>query len=529
MADERNKANRSEGLKGSPDRRKAHKDELERLDRDIKRAHDKTDPFYQTPEAEKLRAAHQNMQTAIEKMKEERARIHTEQMKLGNPLVKEHIEAIREFKDFYEGLVREDYEELTSYILDELEKPEWNDYRFLDFTLQELLDAAEQDTERTGPAVIVERARLAMRKKGMPVLPGSGNPKYFVSPISLLSNEMTNGIIGKRKTVYVPVLNIGTPSEVSILVHSDVDELFTGYDPFTRAVADAATSIYVDRINKGLLPAITPEMIYRFLFQKESSDTLSDKALSKVTEAFESSRHIWLDFDATPEFRARHKNAKIDGQKVNSLRFSGYLLQAKGIEATLENGRVKSAYLMDEPILSLYAKTVNNNIITVPATMLDIKKVKKTAAGLQIQTTSVSLNETRVIIRANLLRRVALITRDQKDAQEKLKKYEAKRRKNITTGKKALPKRDVSFFRNPKITDTILIEPVLTEAGLSNDRKHKNTLSRARKFIFDVLDYWTASGNISGCMARQNGKLVTIADARKNGRPTDAVIITHCP
>lgn len=163
MADERNKANRSEGLKGSPDRRKAHKDELERLDRDIKRAHDEADPFYQTPEAENLRAARRKMQTAIEDMKQERARIYSDQMKLGNPLVKEHVKAVREIKDFYEGLIRDgdEYEELTSYILDELEKPEWDDYRFLDFTLQELLDAAEQDTERTGPAIIVERARQA--------------------------------------------------------------------------------------------------------------------------------------------------------------------------------------------------------------------------------------------------------------------------------------------------------------------------------------------------------------------------------
>lgn len=116
--------------------------------------------------SEQTAAQGKRIAAVIEQFVKEMAKVREEWSETGNPLLYIHEQDIQGLKAEYADILKqfEELHALEPYILRELDKPEWRDYGFFDYTLRELLIAAEEDKDKIGPAVILERAREAYKK-----------------------------------------------------------------------------------------------------------------------------------------------------------------------------------------------------------------------------------------------------------------------------------------------------------------------------------------------------------------------------
>jgi hypothetical protein len=125
--------------------------------------------------------------------------------------------------------------------------------------------------------------------------------------------------------------------------------------------------------------------------------------------------------------------------------------------------------------------------------MLDIKTINPKGEKVSILYT-----EDRISIIHYLVRRIEIMRRDEKQAAESFRKYTRRAQRDIT-----LPVKALKDFRSPSVSRTILADTILKEAGASNS---KNTITSNKKFILQVMDYYTAAGFIGGYEKRKSGK-----------------------
>lgn len=405
-----------------------------------------------------------------------------------------------------------------SYIVDdplfekELQKPEY----------AEIFDAPlnDQKAQQLLQQAIAAVKRAKQIAAAMPTLESNGTPKYYTSPIGTLANALQandgKGEVIGGGDIRLPVLFVNdSEKEVTTLVNATLENMdgisITGkpYTEYDRAVHDAAASIYLDRIKNNLPPMATAEMIYRTMTHKTDGEKVSPQQKAAVTRSMDKmSTNIQVTFDATNEMLSR--KVKLNGQPVTSFKRKGFLLPAEKIEVKA-GGTTSTCYsLLKKPMLLEYGE-LTKQLFTVNGSVLDIQEVDPKTK--QLTAVSVKNNETRIAIKSYLLRRVEVMRRDEELATDKLRKYNAKREKDST-----LPEKPISAFREQ--SRIIKIDHLFTSTGVVSDdtKTAANAKTKARDYIFQVLDYWQAIGEIVSYKTRKG-------TGRGTGKAVDAIIV----
>lgn len=409
----------------------------------------------------------------------------------------ESVDTIRAFRD--------ELEVLGPYLEVELKKPEYGSA-----TVEELLEAAETTenvSERTEVITLLEKAleaaRLAKRAAdALPQLQSTGTPKYYTSPNTplinaLQANDGKGEVIGAG-AIDLPVLSVGKPNEVTVYTIATLENMegvtitgkpFTEYD---RAVHDAVVTLYEDRIKHGQPPVMTADMIYRAMTHKTNTEKVSPQQKGAVTKSVDKMRkNINVYADASAEMQRRR--VSINGKPVTEFKIDSFLLSADKISIKAGGETVEAFLLRGEPIMLNYSK-LTGQLITVKGTMLDIKGIDSKG---NITTVSIKNNENRIAVKSYLLRRVEVIRNDEKRAVDALRKYESRRQKDPT-----LEPGNISNFR--KQNHVILFETLFNSTGITA----ANSQTKTRDYVFAVLDYWKASGDIKGYKKRRKGKTI---------------------
>lgn len=383
----------------------------------------------------------------------------------------------------------------------ELKKPEYHG--------KNLHELFSEDTEESKIQVrnIINKTRHAVHlSQVLPLLQSAGTPKYYTSPNTVLANALQandgKGEVIGAGPLDLPVMNIGKPGEVTIYVNASLDNMegvkITGkpYTEYDRAVHDAVVSLYIDSQKKGRMPVMTPDMVYRTMTHKTATEYVSQQQRDAVIKSIDKMRrNISVYADASDEFRRR--GITINGKPVEKFVRDGFLLPAERLQVKAGGESVDAYIIRGTPLLLDYAM-LTGQLITVKGNMLDIREVEDN------KVTDISLpnTENRIAIKSYLLRRVEAMRSDEQKAAASAYRYEKKR-----TAENSLPPKPVASFR--KQSRTILLEKVFEAAGIT----HRNTITRSRNYICQILDYWKASGCITGY------------ELRKSGRAADAVII----
>ena len=319
-------------------------------------------------------------------------------------------------------------------------------------------------------------------------LPSSGPPKDFYAEKSAVFQALMN-MDGRDD-----IMNAGTKKipvrvekgEVIVLVSAKNNAELPGIAPgqifpkykreYYAAVYDAVNTLYRDRTNAGVTPAILPEDVFRTMTYKTDSEDVSPRQIEAVRECIEYWRHTESTIDATSELTARGKITDENGNPVKA-RYRDFVLNA-GVLEVEAGGKIKEAYIVKEPpLFSEYAKNTNGHHIKVKGTVLNIKKV---GADNKVATVSLPMTETRIAVLFYMLRRVAVMREDEERARDSFRKYKSGCRK-----RKEEPTKTLKDFQGTRI---ILFDSIFTAAEVTA----KNTKTNVKEFVFDILKYWRA-------------------------------------
>ena len=318
-----------------------------------------------------------------------------------------------------------------------------------------------------------------------PTLESTGTPKRYTAPNTTLTNAMQNldgvgEVIGAGK-IELPVLK--TPKEIIISVNASIVEgpEITGpqYDEYDRAIEAAIWSIYLDRTRNNRPAIATPEMIYRTMTHKTGAEAVSPQQIASIKSRIDKMRRIYLEIDATEEMLARI-NEERKGRPLESYTINGYLLQAIEKKVRIGNNIV-DAYFFGEPLLLEYARDTKQ-IITINGSALAIKKLDSKG---NITPLTVPNTESRIAAKFYLMRRIATMKNDEKRAAAAFKKHKEARARN-----QQLPEKAINDFR--RLNRSIKLDTLFKAAGVTT----KNSKTNMREYVYTVLDYWSATGEI---------------------------------
>lgn len=290
-------------------------------------------------------------------------------------------------------------------------------------------------------------------------------PETYLVPNNKLANTMTKGIVGKKdarvkvspKTAKTPIYTICN------LIYRGDNVKLTGRQTFTeydRNVYNAVTTLFVYGDQRHI---VTPAMVFRAMNGMSNTQDPSPQQIGAVTKSLDKMRFIEAAIDCTQEFEQRR--IPFNGKKIT---LKDYLLNASAVEADTGSQIVKAYLINRPPILYVYSNKVNQ-VLSVPSSLLDIKKIDQGTG--QITKRSVSTNPSRIVIRGYLLNRI-----------EGMK------------GKNALKQHTISLFSYKKDGDDH--RGIYEIAGYPEPSKTE--AKRIREYVDQVLMYWTAEKYISG-------------------------------
>lgn len=357
--------------------------------------------------------------------------------------------------------------------------------------------------------VIRDAARIARdaqnQKKLLPQLKGYGIPKTFYSPNSTFANAL-RAIDGKGEIigagpVDLPVLNIGKPNEITMYVEVGETEqpatltIEKPYTEYGRAIHDAAVSIYVDRETRGVLPIITAADIYRTMIGKAGAEKVMPQRKAAITKWIEKLGTIPAKLDATDQVK-KYK-ATVNGEPLNNFVVEDTLLHYKKIYVEI-GGKKQVGYLLDEPITYTHAKLIGQ-VVKAPTALLDIKKLDKHG---HITTVSLSNSEERISVKMYVLRRIEVMRTDERRAIDARRKEV---RKCEADNRKGTPSKPRPLEAHRKQTRVILFDTIFEAAAIDA----KNTKTNIKEYVYNMLDFWKASGHITNWKPRKGkGKAV---------------------
>ncbi len=396
----------------------------------------------------------------------------------------------------------EEFYALEPYILEELRKPEYRGLTIADI-IEESCDSEGETIEGSlwdqALNAAIE-AREADRKKGIanPIQPIS--PAYHTMPNNALMNILMQPSINAG-AFDMPVINAkGKRKETTAYTMIELDTLPIVGDRLTeyeRQVSDAIISLWIEANNKNMPPVIYPEMVYRAM--PGGSGKASPQQKGAITKTIEKFRRLHVKVDATDEFRKR-KIIEDDETMV----FDDFYITARHVEkAKTKNGNktIENAYLLtSEPIIYSYCK-LTKQFLTVPSKLLEIKKVTNYNGKIITTNQLVPMTPQRQAITGYLLRRIAVMYRDNEAAKQKKRSYDRKRKTD-----KTLEDKPISSFREQ--SHTILFETLFEDVGLTGQTKQE--AYNQREFVYQVLDFFVQNDKrVKGYKEQKKGRAIT--------------------
>lgn len=255
-----------------------------------------------------------------------------------------------------------------------------------------------------------------------------------------------------------------------------------------RSVSDAIMSIYLQATEDGRPASFKADTIYRVMpgrGEKPGEETTA--AIVKTIEKF---RNMTLEIDATDELRARKAISNNERFYYNE----HYINVGTGILKT-GNGREANVWtLLSMPLILKYA-LATKQIITIPANLLAVEKVKNGKPTGEI----LSMSEQRRAMTSYMIRRIAVMKNDADKAKENLRKYDRRRIKDPTVKEKSLDE-----FKTQ--SNVILFDSIFKAAGAEDSSREM--MRRNREFCCDVLDFWQAKGYITGYNIQSKGRTI---------------------
>lgn len=267
---------------------------------------------------------------------------------------------------------------------------------------------------------------------------------------------------GKRKQLTAYTMIELDPGETDISI---TGAHLTEYE---RQVSDAIVSLWIEAKKTDRPTVFTTDMIFRAM--PGGGDRASAQQKGAITKTIEKFRRLHITVDATEEMRKRH----IIGENA-TFRIDNFYLSATHAEYKIKRGgQTVNAYKIDaEPIILTYCK-MTKQLLTVPASYIEIREVSKKTG--QISPVALTMNANRQAMTGYILRRIAVMKRDRKNKKQTQ-------------------------------SDIILFDAIFSDAGLAGQTKQSAANNRA--FVFQVLDYQKAVGNIAGYETQRKGQSIT--------------------
>lgn len=314
-------------------------------------------------------------------------------------------------------------------------------------------------------------------------------PDKWTSPNTRVSNKL-EVLLQAGEPGDLPVYNIDRTNEICVFVgvsYAEGVDLPQNYSLFDRAVHDAVCALweYGDRSH-----VFTADMLIRAMTGSPSLRP-SKRMREAVIKSLEKQMQILVKVDATEEIKAAIKRKGQEPPRGYSYKRGGNILSLDILESRNGNQVIPAYWIKGEPILLNYAKQTGK-IITTNIEVLDIKEVddKGRITGNIIPNT-----DNHLTMKTYLWRRVATMQYDQRQAEDALRKYNRRQ-------KKENPARDLSSFF--KVSRTIRFDKVFEKVGIATS--NRRTLKQNRDYIFQVMKYWKAKGEIADYKTQKGEK-----------------------
>ncbi|MBR2504663.1 MAG: hypothetical protein IKB61_01825 [Elusimicrobiaceae bacterium] len=412
-------------------------------------------------------------------------------------------------------------------------------------TFSDLLGQAGELEDATDPREMLLSVLLtrADKRKTTSETQATGElAKYHVAPNTALTNAIRGGIIGtgpqeitirnatKRKNalsvygqLYFTFDEAGQIVDPAEAQDDNAYMIATGakgnltirgqHTAFDDAIREAVYSKIAAAKRAGRdfrQLAFTPASLYKEMNHTDKEP--SAQAKGAITKSIEKQRRLFADLDLSEDFAMRgiafiNPNT---GRPEKRVTYNGLIFKLDRFDIGEGKDKYSIYKMADYPIELAYAEQTGQ-LITYRADLLDVKEV----IDGKITLNSLDITEARQALRNYLYRIIYNMKYQLNTARESWNKYESRRRREITTDKKAQPIKEVKDFLPAAYREQfrILFETMFAECGLNtysqNDRK---TPQRQRDYCFQVLDFLKARGEIKGYSKVTKGRTVRGVD-----------------
>ena len=266
----------------------------------------------------------------------------------------------------------------------------------------------------------------------------------------------------------------GKRKEVTALAKVSYDAAATGIEltganmtEYERQVSDGIITLWLYGDESHIM---TTDMIYRAMTGQGGEGKAPQGQKGAITKFMKKWEGVRITVDATEEMRKRGVTDK-NGKPIKQFVFDEYYLNTRRVQVRAGVETVTAWQIISKPVMLTYCE-MTNQLLTVPAKMLDIKEV---TTGGKTSAISLSNNADRIAIKGNLLRSIQIMKGKKRNKQE---------------------------WSNIIAFDTLFAEIGLEDAT-------RNRKKEMRNYAFSCFDYWKAEGFIAGYQVRTKGKAIT--------------------
>lgn len=321
-------------------------------------------------------------------------------------------------------------------------------------------------------------------------------PQWYKMPNNPLINDLQSRAKINAGPYDLIVSNQkGRRQEITAYTMASIDADFIGTGKpikltgIEREITNAVVSLWIEAQNRKIPCIITPDMIHRAM--PGGGDKASPQQREVITSTIDKLRRLFIKVDVSDEMRAR----KIIGENEEMILDDAFLSAIHGQYKVKNGGQTTDAYLIKSEPIALTYSLLNNQILSAPARYIAVEKVKNGRATGEL----LSMTPARQAMTGYMLRRIAVMKNDDKEAHKKKRNYDRRRAQD-----KTLEVRDLDSFREQSLT--ILFDPIFEAAGISDQSRDRAMDNR--NFCFQVLDYQIAAGNIKGYEKLTEGRSI---------------------
>lgn len=207
--------------------------------------------------------------------------------------------------------------------------------------LEDYLKALEKE-EKTASKLSTEEIKNVITKRA----------STFITPIDKVSNKAFDGLLNSNELVAVAMEKRGSKKEINTLVNINFNNMKSvtingkkELTPYDREVYDSIITLFVDGKNE----VMTPQMIYMTMTGKKNINISSDQ-VKDINNSITKLMYSDVTIDATQEAEA---------YGFDSFKYSGNLLHAERITASINNNKVDAIHILKKPVLYDYAERKN--------------------------------------------------------------------------------------------------------------------------------------------------------------------------